>query len=1131
MAGLELSRSSSSCARRYDRDRRRRAPPTTACCCRRCWPARSATTTSSCGRAPGTPSTASTLLTGAARVALDPAERAASRSSTASRLAFDQLVLATGSEPIRLPLPGSDLAGRHHVPRSSTTSAAMRGRGRGTPAVVIGGGLLGIEAAYGLARAGCQVTLVHLMDRLMERQLDAARRGLLQRRARKPRASRSCSRRRRAPSTAAAACERVELEGRAHLSRRLVVMAVGIRRRHGARRRSPASTSAAASSSTTGSQTSDARHLRHRRMRRAPRHLLRPGRARLRAGAGARPPPRRRPATLRRLAARRPTSRSPACPSSRPATSTARAPRPSCSRTTGPRLPQARDPRRPARRRGAGRRYAPTRSGISTSSAQAGLASRRSGRARVRQGLRGGRLMSAQDFTDEQKRYLEGFVSGVQARRAAQGLKPLGARRRRRGAEPTGPDTAHLAAMARFEADGRKLVARGEGQARRASLRRLRAPQGRERQGPVPQGRRQLPLALPRPVLRGADAELLHVPAAHPQRHPDALAVRRHRRPRRALRRRLRARHDARQPADPRDRCRDGAMPLIEGLTGSRPHHQGHRRRQHPQRHRLAHGRHRPAGAARHPSLRARLAPPHPQRPLALRPAAQVQRRLRRRRRHPGAGGHQRHRLHGGERRRGRRRRRRASGSGSGSAASPATRTSPALRGVFVKPEDAVAVADAIVRVFIDHGDRTDRKKARLKYVLDAWGFDKFLAEVEAKLGRQLVRASPPSRCRRPTARTARPTSASMPRSSPARSGSASCCRSASMTAEQMRGLAEIARELRRRRYPPHRLAEPADLRRRRGNADARRALPAARSASPPRPPASAPASSPAPATPAASSRPPTPRARRWRSPTGWSRASRSTRPINIHLTGCPHSCAQHYIGDIGLIACRVPVDDAGEDTVEGFHVLRRRRLRPGRRHRPRALPRRQGRGLPATRRAHPAGLPRASRSGPDETFLAFTRRHEIDGAEGHGRGVAGGAPHDGPDRQSASADAMIPEARPSPPEQRAWLNGFFAGLLSLDAKAGAAALDGASCRTLRPRRWPAEDDGAPWHDAAMPIDERMTARRGQAAAAPAVRRHGAAGLRPVRLSVRDLLGGHRRRARRRSSICACPAARRRAAC
>src|SRR4029450_8354287 len=44
--------------------------------------------------------------------------------------------------------------------------------------------------------------------------------------------------------------------------------------------------------------------------------------------------------------------------------------------------------------------------------------------------------------------------------------------------------------------------------------------------------------------------------------------------------------------------------------------------------------------------------------------------------------------------------------------------------------------------------------------------------------------------------------------------------------------------------------------------------------------------------------------------------------PINIHLTGCPNSCAQHPTGASGMRACRVPVDEAGEDTVEGFHVL-----------------------------------------------------------------------------------------------------------------------------------------------------------------------------------------------------------------
>src|SRR6202011_934067 len=63
--------------------------------------------------------------------------------------------------------------------------------------------------------------------------------------------------------------------------------------------------------------------------------------------------------------------------------------------------------------------------------------------------------------------------------------------------------------------------------------------------------------------------------------------------------------------------------------------------------------------------------------------------------------------------------------------------------GVIVKPAEATLVADAIVRVFIEHGDRTNRLKARLKYVLDAWGFERFLAAVEEKLGRELTRRPP----------------------------------------------------------------------------------------------------------------------------------------------------------------------------------------------------------------------------------------------------------------------------------------------------------------------------------------------------------------------------------------------------
>ena len=61
--------------------------------------------------------------------------------------------------------------------------------------------------------------------------------------------------------------------------------------------------------------------------------------------------------------------------------------------------------------------------------------------------------------------------------------------------------------------------------------------------------------------------------------------------------------------------------------------------------------------------------------------------------------------------------------------------------GIIIPPDEVIEVADKILRVFIEHGDRTNRAKARLKYVLDALGFEKFLALVEEKLGRALSRA------------------------------------------------------------------------------------------------------------------------------------------------------------------------------------------------------------------------------------------------------------------------------------------------------------------------------------------------------------------------------------------------------
>jgi nitrite reductase (NADH) large subunit len=88
-------------------------------------------------------------------------------------IVFSRLVLATGSTALRLNLPGADLAGVHTFRDSRDVDLLLALAARKQRVVVVGGGLLGLEAAYGVAKAGAPVTLVHLMDRLMERQLDA----------------------------------------------------------------------------------------------------------------------------------------------------------------------------------------------------------------------------------------------------------------------------------------------------------------------------------------------------------------------------------------------------------------------------------------------------------------------------------------------------------------------------------------------------------------------------------------------------------------------------------------------------------------------------------------------------------------------------------------------------------------------------------------------------------------------------------------------------------------------------------------------------------------------------------------------------------------------------------------------
>jgi ferredoxin-nitrite reductase len=237
--------------------------------------------------------------------------------------------------------------------------------------------------------------------------------------------------------------------------------------------------------------------------------------------------------------------------------------------------------------------------------------------------------------------------------------------------------------------------------------------------------------------------------------------------------------------------------------------------------------------------------------------------------------------------------------------------------GVFVKPEDCVAVAVAIVRAFIEHGDRTNRQKARLKYVLDRMGVDAFLAEIERHLGRPLDRA---------------PLDCALPRRPVDRQGHVGLHRQAQdglyylglvlpvgrLTAEQMRGIADIAEQfgdgaVRLTVWQNLILSGIAEAR----AEAAKRAVEAL--------------------------------GLDWRASairaglvactgnTGCKFSAADTkgqamtlaaylercvaldRPVNIHLTGCHHSCAQHYVGDIGLLAAKVEV---GEEQVEGYSVV-----------------------------------------------------------------------------------------------------------------------------------------------------------------------------------------------------------------
>ncbi len=293
--------------------------------------------------------------------------------------------------------------------------------------------------------------------------------------------------------------------------------------------------------------------------------------------------------------------------------------------------------------------------------------------------------------------------------------------------------------------------------------------------------------------------------------------------------------------------------------------------------------------------------------------------------------------------------------------------------GVIVKPEEATAVADAVVRVFIAHGNRGDRNKARLKYLLDAWGLPKYIAQVEEMLGRLLTKV---------------PAQAIAPRPEVDRLGHIGVHRQeqegfnwigvvfpvGKITVAQMRGLAEIAHrfgdgDIRLTVWQNLLISGVADERVAAAEA-AIAGLGLATKASVMRAGLVACTGNVGCRFAASDTKRHAEAIAKWCEP----RVAPDL-PVNIHLTGCHHSCAQHYIGDIGLLACKV---EEGETQIEGYHIYVGGGFGPDA-----AIGRELYRDIKAM------DVPRtvecilkgylAHRASAGETFVAFSRRHDVD--------------------------------------------------------------------------------------------------------------------------------------------------------
>jgi ferredoxin-nitrite reductase len=295
--------------------------------------------------------------------------------------------------------------------------------------------------------------------------------------------------------------------------------------------------------------------------------------------------------------------------------------------------------------------------------------------------------------------------------------------------------------------------------------------------------------------------------------------------------------------------------------------------------------------------------------------------------------------------------------------------------GIIVRPAEATKVADAIVRVFIELGDRTNRLKARLKYVIDGMGMEKFLALVEEKFGRSLTRVPAEAFSPRPAFDRMAHIGVHRQRQ-PTLNWIGVVLPLGKLTSEQMRELAKIAHDL-----------GDGDIRLTvwqnlliSGVRDENVALAVAAieaiglsvKASQIRAGLIACTGNAGCKFAASDTKRHAAEIGDWCEP----RVEIDT-PLNIHLTGCHHSCAQHYISDIGLIGAKVAVGE-GDDTVEGYHLFAGGGFGPNAEIGKELYRNIKAEDAPKTvEKVLKAYL--SHRASPEETFLRFARRHDAD--------------------------------------------------------------------------------------------------------------------------------------------------------